>query len=84
MSNIYKINDEKFKGVYVSYNFLMQVNRKENSENSVLSSVLGKACEKYKSQKEIEKYLYSLYGADFNVNIEKIGDLYNIEFKIVY
>ena len=56
MSNIYKINDEKFKGVYVSYNFLMQVNRKENSENSVLSSVLGKACEKYKSQKEIEKY----------------------------
>ncbi len=84
MSNIYKINDEKFKGVYVSYNFLMQVNRKENSENSVLSSVLGKACEKYKSQKEIEKYLYSLYGADFNVNIEKIGDLYNIEFKIEF
>ncbi|MDO4282167.1 MAG: pitrilysin family protein [Clostridia bacterium] len=84
MSNIYKINDEKFKSVYLSYNFIMPVNRVENSQNSVLGSVLGKACDKYRSQKEIERHLYSLYGADFNVNIEKLGDLYNIEFRIEF
>lgn len=84
MSNIYKINDEKFKSIYLSYNFIMPVNRVQNSENAVLGSVLGKACDKYRSQKEIEEYLYSLYGADFNVNIEKLGDLYNIEFRIEF
>lgn len=84
MSNIYKIEDEKFKSIYVALNFIMPVNRVQNSENAVLGSVLGKACDKYKSQKEIEKYLYGLYGATFNVNIEKLGDLYNIEFKIEF
>ena len=84
MSNIYKINDEKFKSVYLAYNFIMPVNRVENSQNAVLSSVLSKACAKYKSQKEMETYLYSLYGADFSVNIEKLGDLYNIEFRIEF
>lgn len=84
MSNIYKIEDEKFKSIYVALNFIMPVNRVQNSENAVLGSVLGKACDKYKSQKEIEEYLYGLYGATFNVNIEKLGDLYNIEFKIEF
>lgn len=84
MSNIYKIQDEKFKSVYLALNFIMPVNKVENSQNALLGSVLGKACDKYKSQKEIEEYLYSLYGAAFNVNIEKLGDLYNIEFKIEF
>lgn len=84
MSNIYKINDEKFRSVYISYNFIMPVNRKENSENAVLGSILGKSSEKYRTQKEIEKYLYGLYGADFNVNIEKLGELYNIEFRMEF
>lgn len=84
MSNIYKIQDEKFKSIYLALNYIMPVNRVENSQNALLGSVLGKVCNKYKSQKEIEKYLYSLYGAAFNVNIEKLGDLYNIEFKIEF
>lgn len=84
MSNIYKIQDEKFKSIYLALNYIMPVNRVENSQNALLGSVLGKACNKYKSQKVIEKYLYSLYGAAFNVNIEKLGDLYNIEFKIEF
>lgn len=84
MLNIYKIEDEKFKSIYLALNFIMPVNRVQNSQNAVLGSVLGKACNKYKSQKEIEEYLYGLYGATFNVNIEKLGDLYNIEFKIEF
>ncbi len=81
MINIYKINKEKFKSIYFSVNFTMNVNsEKEVSENAVLSSLLSKSCKKYKNQMEIEKYLYSLYGAQFVVNAEKFGDVYNIEF----
>lgn len=82
MINIYKINKEKFKSIFFSVNFTMNVTEKENSENAVLASVLSKSCEKYKNQKEVEKHLYSLYGAEFDVNVEKYGDLYNIEFLI--
>lgn len=81
MSNIYKINNEKFKSIYFSVNFTMPVNQKQISENSLLSAILGKSCDKYKTQKEMQKYLYSLYGANFDVGIERFGDLYNIEFR---
>lgn len=81
MNNIYKINNEKFKSIYFSVNFTMLVEKKQISENSLLSMILGKSCNKYKTQKEIQKYLYSLYGANFDIGIERFGDLYNIEFR---
>ena len=81
MSNVYKINNKKFKSIYFSVNFTMPVNKKQISENSLLSAILGKSCDKYKTQKEMQKYLYSLYGANFDVGIERFGDLYNIEFR---
>lgn len=82
MANIYKINKDKFKSIYFSYNLTMTVNEKENSENAVLAAVLAKSCEKYKTQKEIEKHLNGLYGSNFDINVEKFGDLYNIEFRM--
>ncbi len=82
MVNIYKINNKKFKSIYFSVNFIMQLNRKEISENAVLSQVMAKSCKKYVTQKDIMKQLYSLYGSNFDVNIEKYGDLFNLEFRI--
>ena len=29
-------------------------------------------------------YLYKLYGAIFDVNVQKIGDLYSVEFRIEF
>lgn len=81
MNNIYKINSEKFKSIYFSINFTMPVNKRQISENALLSAVLGKSNKKFKTQKEIQMYLYSLYGANFDIGIEKFGDLYNIEFR---
>ncbi len=81
MNNIYKINSEKFKSIYFSINFTMPVNKRQISENALLSAVLGKSNNKFKTQKEIQMYLYSLYGANFDIGIEKFGDLYNIEFR---
>lgn len=81
MNNIYKINSEKFKSIYFSINFTMPVNKRQISENALLSAFLGKSNKKFKTQKEIQMYLYSLYGANFDIGIEKFGDLYNIEFR---
>ena len=81
----YKINNDKFKSIYISYNFTMEV--KENSvfsNNAVLGALMAKSSRKYQTQKEIEKYLNSLYGANYDVNVEKYGDLYNLEFRIEY
>lgn len=81
MNNIYKINSEKFKSIYFSVNFTMPVNKRQISENALLSAVLGKSNKKFKNQKEIQMYLYSLYGSNFDIGIERFGDLYNIEFR---
>ena len=82
---IYKINNSKFKSIYISYNFTMEVkDRSIFSNNAVLGALMAKTSQKYKTQKDIEKYLNSLYGASYDVNVEKYGDLYNLEFKIEY
>lgn len=82
---IYRINNDKFKSIYMSYNFTIDVkDTKVFSYYAVLASLMAKSSNKYKTQKEIEKYLNSLYGANFDVNIEKLGDLYNLEFRIEF
>ena len=82
---IYKENIEKFKSIYISYNFTVDVkDTKIYSYYAVLASLMAKSSQKYKTQKEIEKYLNYLYGSNFDVNIEKFGDLYNIEFRMEF
>lgn len=79
---IYKINDNKFKSIYISYNFTMPVESNDIfSNNSVLGALMAKSSMKFPNQKEIERYLNGLYGASYDVNVEKFGDLYNLEFR---
>lgn len=82
MKQIYKINNDKFKGIFISLNYTMKVTKEELSQTAVLASILSKSSKKYKNQSEIEKYLFKLYGANFDVNVQKVGDLYDLEFKI--
>lgn len=79
---IYKINDKKFKGIYLSMNFLMQSDKEVLSKNAVMASMLSKESKKFGKEKDIQMYLASLYGANFSVNLEKLGDVENLEFKI--
>jgi predicted Zn-dependent peptidase len=82
MKKIYKVNNDKFKTIYLSYNFTFETNKDEVPKSVITSLVLSKGCNKYKTSKKIEEYLSSLYGTNFDVNMEKIGDLYNIEFRL--
>lgn len=79
---IHKINDNKFKSIYISYNFTMSVDSNEiYANNAVLGALMAKSSERFENQKEIERYLNELYGASYDVNVEKYGDLYNLEFR---
>ncbi len=82
MKKIYKVNSDKFKSIYLSYNFTFETRKDDVPKNVITSLVLSKGCNKYKTSKEIEEYLSSMYGTNFDVNIEKIGDLFNIEFRL--
>lgn len=82
---IYKINDDKFKSIYISYNFTFEVKDESDFSNSVvLAALMSKTSNKYRTLKEKNRYLNSLYGASFFVNTQRFGDLYNIEFSIEY
>ncbi|MCX8075142.1 MAG: insulinase family protein [Clostridia bacterium] len=83
MSNIYKINNEKFKGISISYNLTLPIVKEKIAENSVLASVLSKGSKNYPNQNEIDRFLSWHYGSNFETSVEKIGDLYNIEFKFL-
>ena len=63
-------------------NFLMQSDKEVLSKNAVMASMLSKESKKFGKEKDIQMYLASLYGANFSVNLEKLGDVENLEFKI--
>lgn len=82
MSKVIKINNNKFKSIYFSYNFTLKLEKEEIAKTVISCFAASKGSKKYETTKEIEKYLASLYGSNFEVNVEKIGDIFNFEFKI--
>lgn len=82
MFEIYKINDSKFKSISINFNFFIQIENEMITKNAIMSSIMSKASNKYTTQKDMEKVLYGLYGAKYDVNIEKYGDVFNISFMV--
>lgn len=84
MKQIHLINDTKFKGIYISLNYILDIPREDISKYAVLASILSKSSRRYKNQTEIEKYLFNLYGSSFDVSVQKLGDLYQLEFSMEF
>ncbi len=82
MDNIVKINDSKFKSIYFSYNFIYEIKSNEYSKNAVMALILSKSCTKYDTTKKLQERLSELYGASFEVDFQKLGDLFNVEFRL--
>lgn len=82
MFEIYKINDSKFKSISINFNFFVQIKNEMITKNAIMSSIMSKSSNRYTTQKDIEKALYGLYGAKYDVNIEKYGDVFNISFMV--
>ena len=84
MENLHLINNNKFKGIYLSLNYTLDISKADISKFAVLTSILSKSSKKYKNQTEIEKHIFKLYGSTFDSSVHKLGDLYNIEFNHMY
>lgn len=82
--NIILVNDNKFKSVFISVNFIRNLKKGENARNALLASVLKKGTEKLKTEKELELELSKLYASSIDVNVEKVGGIYNVEFGAEY
>lgn len=78
------INDNKFKSIFVSVNFMRQLNKEENAKNALLASILKKGTNELKTEKELELELSNLYASSLDVNVEKVGGIYNVEFGVEY
>lgn len=76
------LKDTKFKSLMVSINYLLPLKEKEASKNALIALVLKQGCDKYRSEKEIEMQLASLYNASVDTSIEKLGDNYSITFNL--
>ena len=81
--NIEKIIDKKFKSIYISYNFTIPMKNKEMfAYNALLGAIMQKGSNKYPTLKDIENKLSMLYGASYDINVDKYGDLYNFQFRM--
>lgn len=79
MKNIIIKNSDRFKSVFVTVNLLLPLEADKTGKNALLAMVLKKSNELYKTEKQLERVLASLYDTTIDVNIEKLDNLYNIQ-----
>lgn len=79
MKNIIIKNSDRFKSVFVSVNMLLPLEGDKTGKNALLAMVLKKSNNLYKTEKELERALASLYDTRMEVNVEKLDNLYNIQ-----
>lgn len=80
MRNIIVENSDRFKSVFVGINMLLPLNGETNSKNALLAMVLKKTSNLFESEKELERTLANLYNTSIDVSVERINEIYNIQF----
>lgn len=78
----HKINTSKFKTNLFAIFLTTPLTRDNVSKNALLTAVLRRGCKSIKSQELIFKELENMYGASFDVGIEKNGDNQVLKFYI--
>ena len=79
---LHKINTNKFKTNLISIFLSIPLTRENVTKNALLSSVLRRGCQKYKTQEEISRKLEEMYGAGFNCGLDKLGKNHVLKFYI--
>ena len=79
---VHTINTEKFKTNLIAIFLSVPLSRENVTKDAVLSAVLRRGCEKYKTQEEISKKLEEMYGAEFDCGLDKLGKNHTLKFYI--
>lgn len=82
MKNIIIRNSNRFKSVFAQVNLLLPLTASETGKNALLAMVLKRNNSKFKTERELERKLASLYNTSFGASVEKINDYYNISFGL--
>ena len=79
---LHTINTNKFKTNLIAIFLSIPLTRENVTKNALISSVLRRGCEKYKTQENISKKLEEMYGAEFNCGLDKLGKNHVLKFYI--
>ncbi len=76
------LNTDKFKTNIISIFLTTKLTRENVTKNALIPAVLRLGTNEIKTQKELNKKLDTMYGANFNCGIEKRGDNQVLKFYI--
>lgn len=79
---IHKINTKKFKTNLFAIFLTTPLDRENVTKNALISAVLRRGTNNYKSQDVIAKELENMYGASFDCGVDKNGDNQVLKFYI--
>lgn len=68
------IKDSRFKTMKITANMIVPLSEETASANALLCGVLSRSCKAYPDFTRLSKKLSSLYGADINASVQKVGD----------
>jgi len=81
---IYHIETSKFKTGSINITFIDQLKKERVYKNALLPSLLSRGCEMCPSAREISLKMQKLYGASFDTNVEKKGEVQLVSFVADY
>ncbi|MBR0427567.1 MAG: insulinase family protein [Clostridia bacterium] len=79
---LHTINTNKFKTNLIAIFLSIPLTRENVTKNALVSSIIRRGCQKYKTQEEISKKLEEMYGAEFNCGLDKLGKNHVLKFYI--
>jgi predicted Zn-dependent peptidase len=80
--SLHTIKTNKFKTNLIAVFLTLPLNRKNITEEALISAVLRRGSQNYKTSEEISIALEEMYGAAFDCGIEKMGDTHVLKFYI--
>lgn len=82
--NLHMIKSKKFKTDLINLYFLRPLTREEATLNALLTRVLDRGTQKYKSSQLLNQHMDELYGMSLVSDVSKIGERTEIQVKVQY
>ena len=79
---LHVLNNNKFKTNLIAVFLTIPLTRENVTKDAVLSAILRRGSNKYKTQEEISKKLEEMYGAEFDSGLDKLGKNHVLKFYI--
>lgn len=80
--NLNLIKTDKFKSNLLSAYFIRPLDREEVTKNTLIPMVLKRGTKDYPTNLDLQKKLEEMYGANFNIGVNKKGDRQVVKFSM--